>query len=514
MKPVILVNPRVCSKDSMRLPLSLLSLAAVLEGKFNYFLVDGNVDDRALEKIFDLIRVHGCVLLGLTVMPGPQVEPAIVIASAVRKRYPEVPIVWGGYFPTMYTHSAINAEYVDYVVRGQGEDTLLELLAALEKAGPPLPGEGSSSADVGALSPVCGLTWKHRHEIVDNADRPFRPPDAYPPYPYHRLDHVPVYLRPSFMGSRTAVHQAAVGCRFRCSFCGVVSMFNGYTRLPAAERLKKTLETLQGYGANALQFYDHNFFDREEDTVPLLEVLAGNPMPWWCYARADALSNAPDSMWKLIGRSKMKMAYIGAEAASDAVLKKMRKGTRTDHALIAAEKCRQYGVIPEFSFVLGGPDDPEGEIERNFRFIRELKKVHPQCEVVLYFYSPTPQRSHLRSSDSKSAARLPELESYGPDGISLPATPEEWTEKQWLDFVCHRDAPWLTQEKRQRVKDFVKVLSCRYPTVQDYNTPEWGKQLLRSLSSWRYVTESYGHPWELDLARRYIRLRIPQEQGL
>ena len=514
MKPVILVNPRVCSKDSMRLPLSLLSLAAVLEGRYDYFLIDGNVDDPALEKILGLIRHHGCGLLGLTVMPGPQVQPAIEIASAVRKLYPEVPIVWGGYFPTMYTHAAINADYVDYVVRGQGEDTLLDLLAVLPDAGPPQLGSGSSAVDCSVLGSVRGLTWKQQHEVIDNADRTFRPPDAYPPYPYHRLDDVPVYLRPSFMGSRTAVHQAAIGCRFRCSFCGVVSMFNGYTRLPAADRLQQSLDTLRGYGANALQFYDHNFFDREADTIPLLEVLTRNPMPWWCYARADALSDASDTVWKLIGRSRMKMAYIGAEAASDEVLKKMRKGTRTDQALITAEKCRKYGVIPEFSFVLGGPDDPEGEIERNFRFIRELKKVHPQCEVVLYFYSPTPQRGQTRTSDSKAIARLPELESYGPGGLSLPATPEEWTERQWLDFVCHRDAPWLTPGKRQRVKDFVKVLSCRYPTVQDYSTPEWGKQLLRALSSWRYTSGRYGRPWELDLARRYIRLRIPQEQGL
>ena len=60
------------------------------------------------------------------------------------------------------------------------------------------------------------------------------------------------------------------------------------------------------------------------------------------------------------------MAYIGAEAASDEVLRRMKKGSRVEHTFEVARRCREHGVIPEFSFVLGGPDDPEGEIEKTF----------------------------------------------------------------------------------------------------------------------------------------------------
>lgn len=498
----------------MRLPLSLLALAAVLEGRCDYFLVDGNLEPDAEQQILRLIRDHGCALLGLTVMPGPQVAPAIAIAESVRTHYPEVAIVWGGYFATLYTASALQARYVDYVVRGQGEDTLLELLEALPSAGPPDPTRGDSARDGSAIGHIHGLSWKRHGEVVHNPDRQFRPPDSFPPYPYQRLADIGTYLRPSFMGSRTAVHQAAIGCRFRCSFCGVVSMFNGYTKLPAYERLEQALTTLRNSGANALQFYDHNFFDREADTLPLLEVLARDPMPWWCYARADALSGASDQLWRLIRKSRMKMAYIGAETGSDEALKRMRKGTSTDQTLLVAEKCRAHGVVPEFSFVLGGPEDPEEEIERSFRFIKQIKRVHPGCEIILYFYSPTPQRTPLIRGTGEPGARLAVMDRYGPDGPSLPSTPEEWTEQRWLDFVCHRDAPWLSQATKERVRGFTQVLACRYPTVQDYRTPPWGKNLLRILSSWRYSMGRYDRPWELTLAQRCIRLRIPQEQGL
>ena len=77
---------------------------------------------------------------------------------------------------------------------------------------------------------------------------------------------------------------------------------------------------------------------------------------------------------------------------------------------------------------------------------------------------------------------------YGPNGPSLPATPEEWTAPQWINYVCHQDAPWLAERMRQRVQDFAKVLACRFPTVQDYSTPAWRKSLLRGLASWRYAT--------------------------
>ena len=99
------------------------------------------------------------------------------------------------------------------------------------------------------------------------------------------------YLRPSFLGARTAVHQAALGCRYKCEFCGVVSMWNGKTLLDAPERLLQALGTLRDrWGADGMQFYDHNFFDREETSVPMLDVLAQLEMPWWCYARADTLA--------------------------------------------------------------------------------------------------------------------------------------------------------------------------------------------------------------------------------
>ncbi|ETW95034.1 MAG: hypothetical protein ETSY1_32330 [Candidatus Entotheonella factor] len=511
---VLLINPRMCSLSAVRLPLSLLHLGAMLEGQYDYQLVDGNMDPDAVRTALEVLDREPHALVGITVMPGPQVAPAIAISSAIRAAYPDVPIVWGGYFPTMYPEAALNASYVDYVVRGQGEYTLLELLERLPDAGRPL-GPLASATDPSCVETIQGLSWKREGEVQHNPDRHFHPPSTFPRLPYDRVGEVRPYLRPSFMGVRTAVHQGAIGCRYRCEFCGVVTMFNGVTQLDDGARIAEAMVTLRDrYGATAMQFYDNNFFDREETSVPILEAMSEVQMPWWCYARADTLANFSTRTWESIRRSRLTMAYIGAEAASDAVLKEMKKGSRVEHTYETARLCRAYGVIPEFSFVLGGPHDPEGEIEKTFEFIRHLKRIHPECEVILYFYSPTPRRQRLTAQTRETGLRLPVMEQYGPDGPPLPTTPEEWIEPRWIDYVCHQDAPWLTPQMRQRVKDFSTVLGCRFPTVQDYRTRPWGKLTLRAMASWRYATRRYTDPWELKLARRLIPLRQPQQESL
>lgn len=496
---VVLVNPKICSPRSVRLPLSLLALGAVLEGEYEYRLVDGNLDPQALNVVLQAIEDAPRAMVGLTVMPGPQVGPAIEISRAVRRAHPDVPIVWGGYFPTLYPEATLNTPYVDFVVRGQGEGTLLELLQRLEGG---LEGAGSSE-----YKDIRGLSWKDEGEIRHNPERALRPPESYPPLPYDKIVDAEPYMRPSFMGSRTGVYQAALGCRYRCEFCGVVSMWNGKTHLGPEDRLFDEITAQRDrFGINAMQFYDHNFFDREESSLPTLEVLAKTALPWWCYARADTMANFSTSTWESIRKSRLSMAYIGAEAASDEVLKRMKKGSRVEHTFEVARRCREYGVVPEFSFVLGGPEDPEGEVEKTFQFIKRLKSLHPECEVILYFYTPTPRRA--------PGLPRPESAAFGAKEVDLPVTPEEWTEPQWLDFVCHQNAPWLSSRMRQRVHDFAFVLGCRFPTVQDYSLPAWGKTLLKSMASWRYASGVYARPWELRCLAEGLRLRQPQHESL
>jgi hypothetical protein len=246
--------------------------------------------------------------------------------------------------------------------------------------------------------------------------------------------------------------------------------------------------------------------------VPLLEVLAKVRLPWWCYARADALLNLSEASWRLVRRSRLRMAYIGAESPNDGLLKDIRKGTKSDQTLAIADLCRRQGVIPELSFMVAPPNDPEGETERTFEFIREVKRVNPHAEIIVYIYTPVPAQSLPPNARVRAAAK-PLLDLHG-NPVSFPQTPEEWTQQKWVDYACHADAPWVSQRLRERIRSFVTVLGCRFPTVQDIRSPPWAKSTLSLMASWRYRFRRYDRPWELTLSKRLVRPLDPRVTGI
>jgi anaerobic magnesium-protoporphyrin IX monomethyl ester cyclase len=489
------------SRASARFPLSLLNLAAALEPVGNSRILDGNIDRDVVAATLKAVQQGSFDAVGITVMGGPQVEPAVAVSKSIRERRAALPIIWGGYFPTLHSAAAMAAPYVDYAIRGQGHESFPELVQAL-----------SSGAAAATLTKIKGLSWRHGGEVIHNPGRPFSAGDPQLVLPYDKLGDPRRYLGPTFLGRRTAAHQAALGCRFRCTFCGVAAMFGGATVLPPAERLERELTYLKyTLGADSVLYLDHNFFDREADMIPMLEVMAKFQMPWWCYARSDALLKLSASSWKLVRQSQLRMAYIGAETPTGQLLKEMRKGTRPDQTLQVAELCARHGVIPEFSFMVAPPQDTEAETERTFEFIRVLKRINPQSEIVIYIYTPLPQYSR-HEKDRGRRASAPLQDANG-EPVHFPGTPEEWTRPQWVAYACHTDAPWLTDRMRRRIHDFVTVLGCRYPTVQDLRSPDWAKRSLSTLARWRYARSRYDRPWELNLAKKLVRLHKPQVSG-
>src|SRR5437879_9892287 len=134
---ILLFHPRATRPRNRRFPLSVLALAAVLEGREDYAVVDGNLDPHPTQTIATFLREAPVELLAVTVMPGPQTRGAVETCRELRARFPQAPIAWGGYFPSNYTEAALNASYVDVAVRGHAEVTLLELPEAVPGQGGP-----------------------------------------------------------------------------------------------------------------------------------------------------------------------------------------------------------------------------------------------------------------------------------------------------------------------------------------------------------------------------------------
>jgi radical SAM superfamily enzyme YgiQ (UPF0313 family) len=487
---IILLHPRTTRPKNRRFPLSVLSLAAVLEGREEYVIVDGNVDPHPEATVDRIMRESGALMLAVSVMPGPQMRASIPLCREFRARYPRVPIVWGGYFPSLYTAAALNAPYVDFAVRGQGEETFLELIEALSGRR--------------GLRDIRGLSFKDEFGFpVHNPERPIRSPNDFPWLPYHRLADAEKYIVPTFLGRRTAVHQTTIGCPFHCKFCGVVPIYKGQARTEAPARTAAILERLQHeYAIDAVQFYDNNFFLNESRTVELAERMLPLRLRWWCEGRIDTVLHYSDETLDLLRRAGSVMIFFGAESGSDWALEQMDKRITTDQTLELAARIRRFGIVPEFSFVVGNPDAPERETRETFNFIRRIKKVHPGAEIIVQHYIPTPSPSGMYGQVERR--------------ISFPSTPEEWATDRWYNFTIRRDprVPWLPTRLKRHIDDFELVVSSRWPTIQDIHLPRWARAMLKALSSWRYALGFYRWPVELILAQRLAALRKPRMESL
>ena len=487
---IVLFHPRAVRPKNRRFPLAILSIAAVLEGKEDYLIIDGNLDPDPGGTIGRIAAESNIELLAVSVMPGPQMVAAIPVCRESRRLYPSVPIVWGGYFPSLYTDATLNATYVDFAIRGQGEETILELLSAIRKER--------------KLATVRGLSFKDDFGLhAHNADRPLRSPNDFPALPYHRLRDVGRYLPPTFLGSRTAVHQASIGCPFRCQFCGVVPIFDGRQKTESPERTAATLGYLKSeYGANAVQFYDNNFFLNESHALDQAERLIPLGMRWWAEGRIDTVLRYSDATWHAIRRSGATMIFFGAESGSDEMLLQMNKKITTSQTLELAARIRQFGIIPEFSFVVGNPQQPEVDTRTTIRFIRQIKKLNPDAEIIVQHYIPTPHPDGMYG---------------GIDGkIDFPRTPDEWASDRWYNFTIRHDPhlPWLPARVKRRIDGFELVINSRWPTAQDIYLPRWGRMMLQALSSWRYALGLYDFPLELTWAQKLVALRKPRWESL
>jgi anaerobic magnesium-protoporphyrin IX monomethyl ester cyclase len=487
---IVLLHPRSGKPKNRRFPLAVLSLAAMLEGAEEYAIVDGNLDTDPSRTLDELASVHDIELLAVSVMPGPQMVAAIDLCRRFRAAHPRVPIVWGGYFPSLYTDAALNARYVDYVVKGQGEETFLELLAGIRGAC--------------TMASVRGVAFKDAFGLhVHNAPRPLRSPNDFPWLPYHRLPSIEKYFLPTFLGRRTAVHQASIGCPFRCQFCGVVPIFDGRQKAETPERTAAVLAALKrDYAIDAVQFYDNNFFLNESHAREQAELLIPLGLRWWAEGRIDSFLRYSDDTLRAIRRSGATMIFFGAESGSDKALLEMNKRITTAQTLELAERIRKFDIVPEFSFVVGNPAHPEEDTRDTIAFVRRIKHLNPDAEIIVQHYIPTPHPDGMYG----------EIEGK----IEFPSTPEEWATERWLNFTVREDPclPWLPSSVKRSIDNFELVINSRWPTMQDIHLPSWSRTLLQTLSAWRYSLGFYAYPVELQWAQRFVSLRKPRWESL
>lgn len=500
MNKVILFNPWA-AQYGYRIPNSILQVAASVDGLFEFVIVDGNRETDPWEKIKSYLDTGEYRFFGSTVMPGPQLRQAIPFTKKIRQEYPGVINIWGGYFPSNQFRSCIESGFVDFIINGQGDYAFPQLLTKLTR-------------DENDFEQINNLIFKKEGEIITTRKEFISEQDKLPALPYQRLDEFyPLggYLKRTFLGKKTAAYHASFGCPFTCSFCAVVPIYNARWRGKSAQNVYNDVRYLiDEHGADAVEFHDNNFFVNEKMVVEFSRLVKDLNIQWWGEGRIDTINKYKDESLQIMREAGCRMIFFGAETSNDDILAQMDKGgTQTAEQIREfAARMKKFDIIPEYSFVLGMPADNEqqviDQIDQDIAFIKEIKQINPDTEIIIYTYSPVPTEGSELYESVKAA------------GFSFPEKLEDWLNPQWENFDLRRNplTPWLKPYMIDRIQGFETVLNAQYPTASDFKLTSLQKRIIKSISSLRYKYNLFRFPYELKILQKFwLRYRRPETEG-
>jgi anaerobic magnesium-protoporphyrin IX monomethyl ester cyclase len=403
MSKVLLFNPRSATAKH-RIPNSIMNIAASVEGRYDWAIVDGNREIDPYEKIKAYLSGGEFRYVGITVMPGPQTKQAIPISKKIREEFPGTIIIWGGYFPTNHYKVILNSGYVDFVINGPGDHAFPKLIDALEKDQP--------------YELIKNLIYRSNDDIIKNSKEDLIEQDELPRLPYDKLNDlysIDKYLGKTYLGNRTVAYHSSIGCPFTCSFCAVVPTYEARWKAKSASLVYKDIKYIKDkWGADAIEFHDNNFFVSEKRTVEFANLIKPEKMSWWGMARIDTMDRFRDESLSLIREAGCKIIFFGAESGNDKVLHQLDKGgtQNGEQILRFAERMKKFDIIPEYSFVLGTPaptaEQVMEQIEFDINFIKKVKAINPKTEIVLYTYSPVPAEGSKKTGglDHSSVGKI------------------------------------------------------------------------------------------------------------
>lgn len=495
---VLLFNPR-SANSKPRIPNSILQIAASIDGVHEYIFVDGNLESDPQKKILNYFKEQKIDIFGCTVMPGPQLKQAIPISKKVKELYPHVKTIWGGYFPSNQPKSVLSSGYIDYIVNGPGDNTFPQLLNAIKT---------KSSVDA-----IKNLIFLKEGQIIKTAKEELLDLDKLTKLPYEKLNEfypLQKYLGKTYLGKKTIAYHSSFGCPFTCSFCAVVPIYNARWKGKSAQGIYNDIKFLkEKYNGDAIEFHDNNFFVSEKRTVEFAKLIKDEKMVWWGEARIDTMDKYKDESLALIREAGCKMIFFGAETGNDAVLKKMDKGgTQTGEQILKfAERLKKFDIIPEYSFVLGIPSDTEEEadkqINEDIEFIKKVKAINPNTEIIIYTYSPVPTEGSEMYNKVLAS------------GFKFPETLEDWVSPAWENFDLRKNplTPWLKPYMIDKIKNFETVLNGYFPTESDIRFKKWQKNIIRTWSGLRYHSGFYKLPYEIKALQKIWKYRQPETEG-
>lgn len=461
---VVLYNPKAVFYT---MPLGLMAIGSYLDaGEYEVVIVDGRLYKDPLPVLFGLLN-DNAVVFATSVLTGSPIKDALQVSGAVKQKFPHIPVVWGGWHPSLFPHETLQDENIDVVVRGQGEITFARLLQHF--------------VSQQTLHGIPGIAFKENGHLVMNAERHLANINEFPPFNY-QLINVKDYMKLS--GRNQIDYISSQGCRFRCAFCADPAMYKRGWHGYSPERIGKELEQLwKQYQFEHVHFQDETFFTSRKRVEGIAREIINRELPitWFATMRADQGVRLPDEVWHLCKLSGLEKIMVGMEAGTQEMLDWMQKDIKVHQLFETAEQCMRYNIAISFSIIVGFPGETEQSIDATLDVAKQLRKMSSNFSVNIFYYKPYPGN---KIADELSAT-----------GYHFPAGLEEWSN---FDYVDSGKSDWISDKKIKEIEAF------KFYQHIGYSKPRTSKYLLQQIARWRCENKLYAFPIEKALIN-YLR---------
>ncbi|HXV44681.1 MAG TPA: radical SAM protein, partial [Anaerolineae bacterium] len=354
---VVLYNPRAVF---WTMPLALIALASALDRqKYEVVIIDGRL--HSTETL--LSQLDDALCLGVTVLTGAPLRDALEVTRAARARRPALPIIWGGWHPSLFPEMCAGEPAVTAAVMGQGEETFAEIVERLA-TNESLQGVFGCALSPSALASTSTLI---------TPPRPLRDINEFPQHDYGFIS-VEEYFK--LKGQRQLDYISSQGCRFRCNFCADPAVYNrgwyGYT----PERMVGEIAGLwRRYAFTDLNLQDETYFTQQKRVAAVAEgfLREKTQFTWTGTLRADQGRRIDDATFALCKRSGLRRVMIGMEAGSQETIDWIQKDIKVEDMWITAEKLIRHNIGAIINVIVGFPGEPPESVAESLRVARDLR---------------------------------------------------------------------------------------------------------------------------------------------
>jgi radical SAM superfamily enzyme YgiQ (UPF0313 family) len=353
MKKILLINPPYPFEEHPSAPFGLMSLAAYLiEKGYEVRIEDYIIEQNSIERYRSVIEEFNPDVIGATAV-SMTVKKSLSILREYRLLTPGVITVMGGAHATFDSEGVLNSGIVDFIVRGEGEITFTELLNAV-----------SEKRDTSAVN---GISYIVDNIIHHTPDRELIEDINILPYPARNLIALSKYKAMDLPVNMIT----ARGCPHSCIFCLGRKMVGSRLRYYSIERVVDEFELLSKMGFSQINIADDLFTSNKKRCIKICEgiISRGIKQLWSAFARVDTISE--DLLHKL-KESGCTTLCFGIESGNQEILDRVKKKTNLKKCRIAAELCRNAGITPMASYILGLPGETEETVMKTLRFAGEL----------------------------------------------------------------------------------------------------------------------------------------------